>query len=152
MPPRVRSCLMATSHYNEHGWAGVASYRILGDLTLEEINSAIATIDAAHIRADHEFVVKEVARVQIATKTRADSDDDMRARIAIYAEELSELPADAVRSGCRSWARNNVFAPSLAELLAECQRYCADRRLMRAALEHEAWKIRSRDKQKGTTE
>jgi hypothetical protein len=109
-------------------------YRVDGQLMREEIEQAIGAIDAAHIPADRQFVTKEVTRLLLATKSRADGEDDLRMRMAIYIEELAPLPADAVLNGCRAWARENTWAPSLAELLKECRRFCQRRQGMRSAL------------------
>jgi hypothetical protein len=145
LAPRVRSALnpIYSPDYSE-----LRYYRVEAELTQEEIAEAVAVIDAAHVPADRQLVTKEVTRLLLATKSRADGDDDLRLRMAIYIEELGALPADAVISGCRAWARENTWAPSLAEILKECAGFCQRRIGMRRALEAHAHTLARQQRQK----
>lgn len=117
LPERVRTSL---------SWSS-SGYRILGELTQAELDAAAEVIEASKTRPDHDFVVKEVTRMLLATRSKAADAEEWKMRIGIYVEELSVLPADCIRSGCRAWARENTFSPSVHELLSRCNEFAKER-------------------------
>lgn len=143
LPAPVKAALRPTYRHGDYGFEGISGYEVTAELPANSIQAALDALAAAHVPSTPDETVKEIARLLSVTKGRDGTAGELRMKIAVFAEELAHLPRDAVVSGCRAWARENVWAPSLAELLQACEHYCQRRRLMRAALEHAAWRRRT---------
>lgn len=124
LPERVRSCLSPST----------CGYRVMGDLTQQELAEAFQAIEASKPKADQTLVIKELTRLFLATRSKNADAEEWRLRLGIYAEELSTLPADCIVSGCRAWAREHTFSPSLHELIAICETFAKERSAIWGAL------------------
>lgn len=72
--------------------------------------------------ADERTIMRELVRLRVSTKTRAEAEGDMALGMQVYAEECATYPADVVVWALRQWARTETFYPSLAELRDLLQR------------------------------
>lgn len=93
----------------------------------------IGALEVACRRADPDVVTKELARLKVATLSRKQADAELEMWFEVAGEELEEFPADVVRAACRAWIRREKWAPSVAELIDECQRMFLPRKLLRLA-------------------
>lgn len=85
----------------------------------QEQRSQITTLSRNLTRpADRQFVVKEVTRCLLSTKSRARDDNDMALLMSVFTEELVKYPPDLVSWSLRKWAQKETWWPSLAEILA----------------------------------
>lgn len=75
-------------------------------------------------------------RLFALTQQRAKGIEDVKMLTAIYAEKLSEYPADVVRYVLSEWPVDNTFWPSWHELHARLQPFTIRRRGMLKALEN----------------
>ncbi len=100
----------------------------------EMVAEGLAILDAALVPAERGTVRNELARLKIATKSRAQDGNDMTFEQAVYLDELSSYPVDVVVEACRKWARRETFWPSVSEAVAECDRLVNWRRVTRDAL------------------
>lgn len=109
-------------------------YALRGEVPAGDLMQARQLV-GQHLRpGDEAFIKREIARLRVSTKSRAESDDDMAMGFQVIAEECAEYPPDVVQWGLRSWARSEVFYPSLAEIRERLQRGARRRKAMLAAL------------------
>jgi len=109
-------------------------YALRGEVPAGDLMQA-RQIVGQHLRPGDEALIKrEIARLRVSTKSRAESDDDMAMGFQVIAEECAEYPPDVVQWGLRSWARSEVFYPSLAEIRERLQRGARRRKALLAAL------------------
>lgn len=131
LPPRLNSLLRLkwSDDYEELRGASFCQQP-----NIEEADEAFGLISRILKPADRSLIIKEVTRALLVTKARESDAGDLKARVSIIAEELASYPEDAIIGACRDWARKNVFAPSLADLLQACQRRCRQRLAILEAL------------------
>ena len=66
--------------------------------------------------APKDIIAKELAAVRVLTKARAEHQDDMKFMFAVYAEKLSDYPADVVMHVLKTQADMSIWWPSWMEL------------------------------------
>lgn len=109
-------------------------YALRGDVPAGDLMLARQMV-GQHLRpGDEAHIKREIARLRVSTKSRAESDDDMAMGFQVIAEECAEYPPDVVQWALRGWARSEVFYPSLAEIRERLQRGARRRKAMLAAL------------------
>jgi len=137
LPPRVRSLLTPRYVYpkNEPDGYRLMSYTVAGNLTVEEIETALAAIDAASRAASKNEIVIFLARLKAMTVSPAQSQEEITGQMAFYAEELLHYPGDIVRHVLKTQPDQGKFWPAWQEIAARIDRAYDARRLMRAALQ-----------------
>ena len=65
---------------------------------------------------DKRTALIELTRLKMTTVSKAESQEDLNMRLAVYAEELTAYPTDCVVQACRKWTRMEKFFPAWAEL------------------------------------
>jgi hypothetical protein len=73
-------------------------------------------------------IAKEIARLQIISPEKEKTVVDLKARTAIWIEELSQYPADVVMTAFR---RKYKWFPTLAEIRDVCDNEVAFRNLLK---------------------
>lgn len=87
--------------------------------------------------ADEQTIKREIARLRVSTKSRAETDDDMAMGFQVLAEECAKYPPDVVILALRSWAGMETFYPSLAEMRDRLQRGVRKRKAVWEALNNQ---------------
>lgn len=83
------------------------------------------------------FIVQEFTKCALVTKTRAEDSADIKARAAIFVEDLTEFPADVIMDAFRFWRRTEKFSPSVADIRERCWRTASARVFAKRAFESE---------------
>ena len=84
--------------------------------------------------APREVVGKALVKLRMLTASRDPGATSTALMMAAYADELADLPGDAVMAGIAAWPRTNKFWPTLAELRAECAKHCEHRLMIAEAV------------------
>jgi len=138
LPPRIASLLRARYEDRvdlEFGWDGeVAGYDLNSEADKGLCGDALRLIELFVEPLGDQRIVAEIARLRVSCKARAEVEDDMTLAMRVLAEECAEYPADVVMHVLRSWAKREVFTPSLAELRARLQRASRSRQSLMTAL------------------
>lgn len=109
LPPRMRSSMRKCR--DDSG-----RLEITGPLETDDIAQVLgwlAVIDTPPTRLD---LVQEITRCLSLTTSRNRSDMDLKLMLAALVEELSDLPADALKAALRKWARLEKWWPTLSEI------------------------------------
>lgn len=126
LPPSVRSALQETvREYLDPAYGydfEVVAYTIGAELMPRDQMLAVRIVEGACAPANPKVIASEVARLRASTKARSEANDDLAMTFQVLVEECEEYPADVVVWALRSWARREIFFPSLAELRDELQR------------------------------
>lgn len=118
------------SKFGEYGWE--PDYRLNTEgMTDEKKATAMRIIEGYYQPMPAQEIVKLIARLQIIAPEREKTGVDMRARTAIWVEELRSYPADVVQKALK--ARYRWF-PSLAEVLEKCANEVAYRDLIKRGI------------------
>ena len=139
MPPRLQAWLRANvmKVWNDNFDLVELSYNPLPTEVNEQgramLLAAVAVLDKALVEAPADVVKKALARLVISTKSRAEDGDDLKFRLAVYADEL-RFPPDVVVEACQKWARTEKWFPSVAELIERCENLVRWRRVTRDTL------------------
>lgn len=91
----------------------------------------LSWLNALDRRPNRSELVQEVTRCLAVTVARERDQADLKAMLAVMAEELAEFPADVIRAELRAWARHEKWWPTLSELRARCQRAMRLRKSLR---------------------
>lgn len=111
------------------------SFVLHGEVGKAERDQAIRLVSQSLRPAGPELAAKELGRLALLTKSRAEGDDDTKARLVVMADELANYPADVVLDALRYWARTEKFFPAWAELRDLLDRRVQRRKRLRAALQ-----------------
>lgn len=136
LPQCVQSCLAAVwdDERTSYGWDGyVAAYELVAPLPDAERRAAIELAEQMLRPAGEEILITELGRLRAMTVSR-DVGQDLAMLFAIYADELRDYPADAIRGVMRAWPRGERFWPSAAELRERLDRLVKPRRALLAGL------------------
>lgn len=90
--------------------------RSLPRVDRRDAEAALQIVALSLAPAPQAFVLKELTRLRLLTKSRPESEEDLMLLVAAYAEELGRYPADVVRDVCRKAAATERFWPAWAEL------------------------------------
>jgi hypothetical protein len=83
---------------------------------ISDIENMVRIAEASIQPMPREEIIKLLTRVYFTTTARKESDDDLRMRFGVWADELAELPGDAVREALREWIDTQKFWPALSEI------------------------------------
>ena len=139
LQPRVQAWLRANEWrvWNDNFDLVGLSYSALPTKVSEQgramLLDALAVLDNALVEAPADVVKMVLARLVISTKSRAENGDDLKFRLAVYADEL-RYPPDVVVEACEKWARTEKWFPSVAELIERCENLVRWRRVTRDTL------------------
>lgn len=122
----------------------------------DQIPVALAKVEQAMTAATTEQCETWLVMLQAACAHRADSEVSSAAAYTVYSGELRRWPADVAKAACERLARGkrghtgpNWF-PTLAELVAECERLAAPRKALLASLQR--WSPEPEKPQRPTSE
>jgi hypothetical protein len=107
----------------------------------ENVPAALEKVRAAMTPATADECEAWLVMLQAATARRTDSDVTTEVAYSLYAAELRRWPADVAKAACERLARGQTgragpnWFPTLAELVAECERLAAPRRALYASLQ-----------------
>lgn len=87
-----------------------------GDIPESDRASARLLVDEVCKPSEPVIIFKELARLRVLTKARAESSDDLESMASIYADEMASYPQDCIVWACRKWARMEKWWPSWSEL------------------------------------
>lgn len=113
------------------------------DLGIEDhgkIPAAIEKLSQAMTPGTADQCEAWLVMLQAATARRNDSEAGSAVAYSLYASELRQWPADVARAACERLARGKGLGgganwfPTLAELVAECERQAAPRKVLLASL------------------
>jgi hypothetical protein len=96
-----------------------------------EAADVLGWLDVLDRRPSRAELVQEVTRCLAVTVARERDQADLKAMLAVMAEELAEFPADVLRAELSAWARREKWWPTLSELRDRCQRAMRLRRSLR---------------------
>lgn len=127
---------------------GKPAYSIVRGFTFdiadrEQIRAALDKISQAMTPATPEQCEGWLVMLQAATARRADTEATTAVSYALYASELRQWPADVAKAACERLARGRPdqsgtnWFPTLAELVAECERLAQARRSLFVCLQRE---------------
>lgn len=120
------------SLFEKGGFNGVAyGVRVSRRMTAEDRAEAAQTVEAFFAPLPHAELAKELAALKVTTSTRNYSQDDLDLQMAVYAEALSEYPADCAVQAIR---RPRQWFPPLADILEVADRLSELRQRLRTAL------------------
>ena len=125
LPPRLKSSL--STRYAPINPGNDDDHRPLGftvtrPLDVEDATAVLGWLDTLDRRPSRPELVQEVTRCLAVTVARERDAADLKAMLAVMAEELAEFPADVLRAELRTWARCQKWWPTLAELRDRCQK------------------------------
>ena len=128
--PLERSCLAPnlTPEFDLKGW------RKTGEIPADMLPDLRRTAVAILRPAGQAIAAQEAGRCLLLTKSRSSDQTDLKLMIAALADELADYPADVLTTAFRRWAKREKWSPSLAEIKAECDRFCRLRRSFAAAV------------------
>lgn len=102
--------------------------------------AALAKVQQAMTPASVEQCEGWLVMLQAATARRTEGEAMTAVAYSLYASELRQWPADVARAACQNLARGQVgeeganWFPTLAQLVAECRRLAAPRKVLVASL------------------
>ena len=111
------------------------SCELLGYCIESGHSEARRLLDAAMLPAPKALIVKELTRLRLLTTARSADDSELSGILAVYADMLTDYPADAAIAAIRRWPREHKFWPAFAELAEEIWKTCEFRRMIKDALE-----------------
>ena len=118
------------SRFGEYGWE--PDYRVvIRDMDDEKKAQALAVVEQYSVPLPASKIAELIARLQIIAPEREKSAVDIKARTAIWIEELSSFPADVVTKALKGRYR---WFPSLAEVLESCENEMAYRNLIKRGI------------------
>jgi len=156
LPPSIASRIEAVWRYRklEGALAGadwsesyIDDYRLVEGASAAEAKVALAIVERLMAPAGARDCAKAVGLLKVKTKEKNLTQEDLALQIAVYADELTAYPIDAVRAACREWAATKPFFPAWAELRAACEAGVLFRRALAQALSAyiELCEVRERD-------
>jgi hypothetical protein len=100
-----------------YGWVGhETAFSLVGPVDQGALERCRCAAAKTLQPAGGEVAVKELTRLGLQTKLRAEDGGTMEARLLVYAEDLAQYPADIVVDACRFWGRTEKFFPAWSEL------------------------------------
>lgn len=118
------------SKFGDYGWE--PDYRVVvQDMDEVKKAQALAIVEQYYEPLPASKIAELIARLQVIAPEREKAQVDIRARTAIWIEELSAFPADVVTKALKSRYR---WFPSLAEVLEKCENEVAYRNLIKRGI------------------
>lgn len=109
----------------------------IGSVPTEELQAALALTVRCLKPTPATFVVQEFTKCALVTKARAEDTADIQARAVIFAEDLTEFPADVIAEAFKFWRRTEKFAPAVADIRERCWRLAGVRYSAKRTIERE---------------
>lgn len=116
----------------------LVGYNLIGPIDAVSLAALLRMAEEITKPGGEAIVIESAMRCLTVTKSREADALDLRAMIAIFADDLAEFPEDVVRTAFRKWARREKWWPSLSEIREECHRATRWRHSLRLALEGHA--------------
>lgn len=138
LPPSIASTLRPTYRDRIDPVYGFdtefVGYRLDGPVPAKDLMQARQMVGLYLAPAEVGLIKREIARLRVSTKSRAETDDDLAMGFQVLAEECAQYPADVVVWALRTWAQAEIFYPSLAEIRERLQRGARKRRALLEAM------------------
>ena len=131
LPPQLRSLLRSkvNAEFDLIGW------EFSRQPDRWEIGHALMLVEPSCQPAPAAQALMALTKCFAVTKGKKDDEIDIKVTLAAMVDGLAEFPADVVHDACQSYAKWNIFRPSLAELRNLCWgRFKARDSLRRALL------------------
>lgn len=119
----------------------VIGYRFKGDLSRlgrGDLGDALALVEATMQGAEPDVIIEELAKTDLVTARRQDSEDDTEARAVIFAQDLRRFPPDTIRASFERHRRLSKWAPTIADITEGCWQELRARTSLRALLRKHA--------------
>lgn len=117
-------------------------------LKAEDAADALDTVNRYLAPCGYDFALGELMSLYYATKSRKESAEDEKARVMVYAKDLSRYPADILQEVVSDLRNTEKFFPALSDIdraVNANQRYgnrmSLRRQLTPKAFEATGWKI-----------
>lgn len=104
---------------------------VLTDVELADAEQALAVYRAAPRTSSPRAVDRVMAKLVVAYPAARVSVEEASARLDVYAEQLSDIPADVLMAGAMAAARTMKFFPSISEIRAAAMSQPAPPRIQR---------------------
>ncbi len=108
-----------------------AQLPVLTDDELADAEQALAVYRAAPRTSSPRAVDRVMAKLVVAYPAAKVSVEEANARLDVYAEQLSDIPADVLMAGAMAAARTMKFFPSISEIRAAAMSQPAPPRIQR---------------------
>lgn len=139
LPPRVNSSLsenLKTIYIEKTG----PEFQFLGwtmapDLSAQDLSTSITLVRQSLSPMEPTETLTELTKVFVRTTARAQDHDDLKLRLVVYAEDLSEYPADVARYALREWPKLSTWWPTTHDLVKLMERWTERRRMLLSTLE-----------------
>jgi hypothetical protein len=99
-----------------YGYDFEPDYALVGPVDADALQQMRRALADALVPAPGPMIAKEIARLGMVCKVRAEEVDEIKLRIGVFADELREYPADVLVDACRFWGRTEKFFPAWSEL------------------------------------
>lgn len=116
------------------GRLGSYRYYLDADAPLDALEEVCAVAERAAPALAHADILKELAKLSMLTRRKSEGDDDVRLRLAAYADKLSAYPADAVLTALREWPDQSEWFPTWNELKERLGAHAGPRLFLRDRL------------------
>ena len=112
----------------------VVGYTLREGCDMDEIEIALAIVDAACRPSPGEIIVQDLAKVMAVTVSRGKDEIDEEMMYVTMASLLVEFPSDVIKDACISHMKCEKWRPSLAEIRERCHQRFRARSSLRAVL------------------
>lgn len=131
LPASVKAGIRQRSDFQTFEFIG---FDLVNPIDPTAARDVLGWLDATSRRSGKVEMVQEITRCLSVTAARAKDQTDLKVMLAVMAEELSEFPADVVREALRTWAREEKWWPSLAEIRERCLKATRVQRSLKSVL------------------
>ena len=118
-----------------YGYTPVVVGYDLPTMTRDQAGAALALVIGTMEPASNQEIGKALAMLKSVTARRNEADADSEFAADVFLEELERYPRDVALDAMRRWRRREKWFPTLAEIIAECDKLNRPRKALRFALE-----------------
>lgn len=98
------------------------SVRLARVPSIHDLMEGIEILKGLLLEAPRDFIRKHLSACLLSCGSRDAGQDELKAQLAIYADGLSQYPADAIKSACEEWPKKNRWRPALFDLTELCEK------------------------------
>lgn len=139
LPPSVKTSVLEiwTDKGNaQTGWDGeLTGIQLTKPMPISDLKLAAETVRKSMARMHPSEIQKGLARLRVLTKVRAETTDDIRLSLAIYADEMANYPADVIRYVIKTQPKIIPWWPAWSELSERLDLYTRKRQRLLDAIE-----------------
>jgi len=115
-----------------------ARINCIEDLTDTEIETNLRLVREASPRSQPRDIIQALTKCDIVTKARDAGDQELKGRMAVFVEDLSEFSPDAVDAAFAKHRRMEKWRPTVSEIRDGCQKEMRLRLSLHRQLDREA--------------